>query len=158
MQSLLSLLPPSWVVSTHRKYSKSTSFSTPTKLIMKLKHISGMKIPAEVKQLESFFIKPRLQELKDKSLMDWSKDVPEVQSSPTPCVSPVGDNVSSSCTLLHNRDAKGKERTESIDSGSSLLNYSRILSSIPSSWNGAHYILSIFGTNKTSEKDAINMA
>ena len=66
--------------------------------------------------------------------------------------------MSSSCTLLHNRDAKGKERTESIDSGSSLLNYSEIPSSIPSSWNGAHYILSIFGTNKTSEKDAINMA
>ena len=64
----------------------------------------------------------------------------------------------SSCTLLHNKDAKGKGRIESIDSGSSLLNYSGILSSIPSSWNGAHYTLSIFGTNKTSEKDAINMA
>jgi len=45
---------------------------------MKLKHTSGMKTPAEVKQLESFFVKPRLQEPKDKSLMDWSEDVPEV--------------------------------------------------------------------------------
>ena len=125
---------------------------------MKLKHTSGIKIPAEVKQLESFFVKPRLQEPKDKSLMDWNEDVPEVQSLPTPCVSLVGDNVSSSCTLLHNRDAKEKGRTESIDFGSLLLNYSRILSSIPSSWNRAHYTLSIFGTDKTSEKDAINMA
>ena len=29
---------------------------------------------------------------------------------------------------------------------------------IPSSWNGAHYILSIFKTDKTSEIDAINIA
>ena len=29
---------------------------------------------------------------------------------------------------------------------------------IPSSWNRAHYILSIFKTDKTSEIDAINMA
>ena len=139
-------------------YSKLTSFSTLSKLIMKLKHTSGMKTPAEVKEIESFFVKPRLQEPRDESSTDWSKDIPEVQSSPTPRVSPVGENVSSPRALLHNRDAKGKRRTESIDSGPSLLNYGRKQLSIPSSWNGAHHTLSIFGTNEMSEIDAINMA
>ena len=60
--------------------------------------------------------------------------------------------------LLHNRDAKKKRRTDSIDSGSSLLNYGRKQPSIPSSWNGAHHALSIFRTNEISKIDAINMA
>ena len=59
---------------------------------------------------------------------------------------------------LHNRDAKGKERMDSIDSGPSLLNYGGIQPSIPSSWDGAHHTLSIFGTDQTAEIDAINMA
>ena len=33
--------------------------------------------------------------------MDWSKDLPEVQSTPTSCVSPIGENMSSPCALLH---------------------------------------------------------
>ena len=53
---------------------------------------------------------------------------------------------------------KEKKKTDSIDSGSSLLNYSRNQSSIPSSWDEAHHTLSIFGTDKTSEINAINMA
>ena len=59
---------------------------------------------------------------------------------------------------LHNRDAKGKERTELINSGPSLLNYGRNQPAIPSSWDGAHHTLSIFGTDQTAEIDAINMA
>ena len=125
---------------------------------MKSKHTSGTKTPAEVKEIESFFVKPRLQEPRDKSSMDWSEDIPEVQSSPTPRVSPAGENVSLPHALLYNRDAKGKRRTELIDSGPSLLNYGRKQPSILSSWDGAHHTLSIFGTDKTSEIDAINMA
>jgi len=125
---------------------------------MKLKHTSGVKTPAEVKEIESFFVKPRLQEPRDESSMDWSKDIPEVQSSPTPRVSPAGENVLSPHALLHNRDAKGKRRTELIDSGPSLLNYGGKQPSIPSSWDGAHHALSIFRTDETSEIDAINMA
>ena len=45
-----------------------------------------------------------------------------------------------------------------IDSGPSLLNYGGNQPSIPSSWDGAHHALSIFGTNEISEIDAINMA
>ena len=125
---------------------------------MKSKPTASMKTPAKVKQLASFFVKPRLQVPRDESLMDWSKDIPEVQSLPTPRVSPTGENVSSPHALLHNRDAKGKRRIDLIDSGPSLLNYGRNQPSIPSSWDRAHHALSIFGTDETSEIDAINMA
>jgi len=53
---------------------------------------------------------------------------------------------------------KGKRRTDSIDSGPSILNYGGNQPSLPSSWDGAHHTLSIFGTDETSEIDAINMA
>ena len=112
---------------------------------------------AEVKKIESFFVKPRLREPGNESLMDWSKDILEVQFSPTPCVSLAGENMSSPHAPLHNRDARGKRRAEPIDSGPLLLNYSGKQPSIPSSWDGVHHALSIFGTDETSEIDAINM-
>ena len=124
---------------------------------MKSKHISGAKTPAEVKEIESFFMKSRLQEPRDESLIDWSKDIPEVQSSPTPRISPAEKNMLLPHALLHNRYAKEKRRTESIDSGPSLLNYGGKQPSIPSSWDGAHYTLFIFRTDEMSEIDAINM-
>jgi len=125
---------------------------------MKSKPTAGVKTPAEVKHLASFFVKPGLQVPRDESSMDWSEDTPEVQSSPTPCVSPAGENVSSPHALLYNRDVKGKRRIDLIDSGPSLLNYGRNQPSIPSSWDRAHHTLSIFGTDETSEIDAINIA
>jgi len=103
-------------------------------------------------------VKPRLQEPGDESSIDWSEDIPEVQSSPTPHVSLAGENVLSPCALLHNRDVRGKRKAEPIDSGPSLLNYGRKQPSILSSWDGVHHTLSIFGTDKTSEIDAINIA
>ena len=92
---------------------------------MKLKPTAGMKTLAEVKHLASFFVKPGLQVLRDELSIDWSEDTPEVQSLPTPHVSPAEKNMSSPCALLHNRDVKGKRRTDSIDSSPSLLNYGR---------------------------------
>ena len=53
---------------------------------------------------------------RDESSMDWSEDIPEVQSIPTPRVSPAGENVSSPRTLLHNKNTKEKGRTDLIDS------------------------------------------
>ena len=138
--------------------SELSSFSTLIKLIMKSKPTAGMKTLAEIKHLASFFMKPGLQVPRNELSMDWSKDTPEVQSSPIPCISPAGENMSSPCVLLYNRDAKGKRRTDLIDSGPSLLNYGRNQPSILSSWDRAHYALSIFGTDETSEIDAINMA
>jgi len=55
----------------------------------------------EVKEIESFFMKPRLQEPGDELSMDWSKDIPEVQFSPTSYVSPAEENMSSPRTLLY---------------------------------------------------------
>ena len=125
---------------------------------MKSKPTASVFTPAEVKQLANIFMKPGLQVPRDELLIDWSKNTSEVQFSPIPHVSPTGENVSSPRTLLYNRDMKGKKRTDSIDSGPSLLNYGRNQPSILSSWDGAHYTLSIFGTNETSEIDVINMA
>ena len=45
-----------------------------------------------------------------------------------------------------------------INSGPSLLNYGGIQPSILSSWDGAHHILSIFGTDQIAQIDATNMA
>ena len=113
---------------------------------MSSKRTAGTKTPANTKHLQNLFVQPGQQVLRDDSLMDWSEDIHEVQTSPTPCVPPVRENVSSPHAPLHNRDAKGKGRTDSNDSGPSLLNYGRIQLVIPSSWDGAYHALSIFGT------------
>jgi len=42
-----------------------------------------------------------------------------------------------------------------IDSGPSLLNYGGNQPSMPSSWDGAHHKLSVFGTDETYEVDVV---
>jgi len=138
--------------------SELSSFYTLSKLIMKPTPPAKEKTAAEIKQIQSIFVNPGSQVPRDNSSMDWSEDIPEVQSMPTPRVSPVGRNVSSPRAPLLNRDAKGKGRTDSIDSGPSVLNYGRNQLVILSSWEGAHHALSIFGTDQTAEIDAKNMA
>ena len=81
------------------------------------------KTLAEIKLLQSCFTNSRSQVPRDELLMDWSEDISEALSSPTPCGPPAGRNVLSPRAPLHNRDVKGKERTDSIDSGPSVLNY-----------------------------------
>ena len=127
--------------------SELTFFHTLSKLIMSLKRTAGTKTPANTKYLQNFFEQSRQQVPRDNSSMDWSADIHEVQASPTPCVPPVRENMSSPRAPLHNRDAKGKERTDSNNSGLSLLNYGGTQPAIPSSWHGAHHALSIFGTD-----------
>ena len=90
---------------------------------MSSKHTASTKTPAEIRQMQSPFIQPGQQVPRDELSMDWSADIPEVQSSPTPHVPPAGENMSSPHAPLHNRDVKGKRRTDSVDSGPSLLNY-----------------------------------
>ena len=117
-----------------------------------------LKTAAEIARLQSCFVNPGSQVPRDDSSMDWSEDIPEVQSTPTPHVSPAGRNVPSSRAPLLNRDVKGKGRTDSVDSSPSVLNYSGNQLAILSSWEGAHHALSIFGTDQTAEIDAKNMA
>ena len=116
------------------------------------------KTAAEIARLQSFFVSPGSQVPRDDLSMDWSEDIPEVQSTPTPRVSPAGRNVPSPRAPLPNRNAKGKKRTDPVDSGPSVLNYSGNQLAIPSSWEGAHHALSIFRTDPTAEIDAKNMA
>jgi len=116
------------------------------------------KTPAEIKRIAALLVNPGPQVPGDDSLMDWSTDIPEVQFSPTPHGPPAGGNVLSPRAPLHNRDVKGKRRTNLIDSNPSLLNYGGIQPVMPSSWDGAHHALSVFGTDETNEVNAINMA
>ena len=124
---------------------------------MKSKHTFSKKMPEEVKELAQYFVNSSLQGPRDELLMDWSADVPEVQSSPVPCVSLAGENMSSPCVPLPNRDMRGKRRVESNDSGPLVLNYSDNQPMILSSWDGAHHILSVFRMNETFEIDAKNI-
>ena len=119
---------------------------------------AAAKTLAEFKIIQSFFMKSGSQVPRDESSIDWSTDTPEVQLMPTSRVSSVGRNMLSPHTPLHNRNAKGKGRIDSIDSNPSLLNYGGNQPSIPSSWDKAHHALSIFGTDQTPEIDARNIA
>ena len=65
--------------------------------------------------------------------------------------------MSSPCVPLPNRDVRGKRRVESNDSGLLVLNYSNNQPTIPSSWDGAHHTLSVFGMDETSEINTKNM-
>jgi len=51
------------------------------------------KTPAEIKIIAALLMNPGPQVPRDDSLMDWSTDIPEVQSSPTPYGPPAGGNV-----------------------------------------------------------------
>jgi len=116
------------------------------------------KTAAEIAKLQSFFMSPRSQVPRDDSSMDWSEDIPEVQPTPIPCVSPAERNVPSPHAPLPNRDAKGKKRVDLVDSSPSVLNYGGNQPAILSFWKGAHHALSIFGTDPTAEIHAKNMA
>ena len=109
--------------------------------------------------------------------MDWSSDIPEVQSSPLSHVPSAGENMSlphvplhnSSCvtpaggilSLPHvpspNMDLCGKKRAVSNDSGSSVLNYGNNQPTIASSWDGAFHTLSIFETEESNVEDVKNI-
>ena len=107
---------------------------------MKSKHVLAKKIA-------EYFTNPSYSRPRDKSSMDWSADIPEVQSSPVPCVSPASEHM----PLPH------IPRVESSNSSTSILNYDNNQLTIASSWDGAHHALSIFETQETSTTDAANI-
>ena len=114
---------------------------------MKLKHAPAKKTAEEVKKIAEYFNNPSYSRPRDESSMDWSEDVPEVQSSPIPCVSPAGEHV----------PLPRVPKVESSNSGPSVLNYGNNQLTIASSWDGAHHALSIFGTQETSATDVANI-
>ena len=60
---------------------------------MKLKHAPAKKTAEEVKKIAEFFNNSSHSRPRDESSMDWSVDIPEVQSSPVLCVSPAGEHM-----------------------------------------------------------------
>jgi len=84
--------------------------------------------------------------------MDWSTDIPEAPTPPSPHISPASEHVSSPCVPLHNTGSNGKNRAESA--APSLLDYGKGQLAIASSWDGAHQALSIFRTEDTQSKDS----
>ena len=79
--------------------------------------------------------------------MDWSADIPEAPASLSPHVPPASEHVSSPHIPLHNTGLNSKNRAESA--APSLLDYGEGQPAIASSWDGAHQVLSIFGTEDT---------
>jgi len=124
---------------------------------MKSKHITAKKTVEEVKKISQYFCNPSHSSPRDDLSIDWSEDIPEAQSSPTLCASPASEHVSSPQVLLSNSDSMERSRAESNNSGPSVLNYGNNQPSIASSWDGAHHVLSIFGTQKTTTIDAANI-
>ena len=114
---------------------------------MKSKHAPAKKTVEEVKKIVEIFNNPSYLRPKDELSMDWSEDIPEVQSSPVPRVSPAGEHM----------PLPRVPRAESSNSGPSVLNYGNNQPTIASSWDGAHHALSIFGTQETSATDAANI-
>ena len=112
-----------------------------------MKHASTKKTAEEVKKIAEYFNNPSHLRPRDKSSMDWSEDIPEVQSSPVPHVSPAGEHMPLSYV----------SRVESSNSSPSVLNYGNNQPIIASSWDEAHHALSIFGTQETSATDAANI-
>ena len=124
---------------------------------MKLKHTLAKKTAEKVKIISQYFCNSSHSSSRDDLLIDWSEDIPEPQSSPTPCASPAGEHISSPQVPLSNRNSMERSRVESNNSGPSVLNYGNNQLSIASSWDGAHHVLSIFGTKKTTATGAANI-
>jgi len=100
------------------------------------------------------FLRPGQQKARDKSLMDWSMDVPEVPASPQPCVPLAGQYL----TLPHVPLGSNSNRvTNASNSVPSVLNYGNDQLAIISSWNEAFHTLSLFGTEESNAKDAENI-
>jgi len=113
---------------------------------MKSKHTPTKKMAEEVKKISQYFCNPSHSSPRNDLSMDWIEDIPEAQSSPTPCASPVGEHMLLPQVPLSNRNSIERSRAESNNSGPSVLNYGNNQLSITSSWDGAHHALSIFGT------------
>jgi len=80
---------------------------------MKSKHATANKTAEEVKKIAEFFNNPSHSRPRDELSIDWSKDIPEVQSSPVPHVFLAGEHVPLPCV----------PRAESSNFGPSVLNY-----------------------------------
>ena len=100
---------------------------------MKSKHTPTKKMAEEVKKISQYFCNLSHSSPRNDLSMDWSEDIPEAQSSPTPCASPAGEHVSLPQVPLSNRNSMERSKVESNNSGPSVLNYGNNQLSITSS-------------------------
>jgi len=100
---------------------------------MKSKHTPAKKMAEEVKKISQYFCNPSHSSPRNDLSMDWSEDIPEAQSSPTPCISPAGKHILSPQVPLSNSNSMERSRVEFNNSGPSVLNYGNNQPSIASS-------------------------
>ena len=71
----------------------------------------------------SSFLSSGFQRPQDDSSIDWSTDIPDALASPLPHVLSTREHVSLPHDPLHNTGSSSKNRAESDDSTSTLLDY-----------------------------------
>jgi len=79
-------------------------------------------------------------------------DPPQAPASSSLRVAPAGEHVPLPHVPSHNKDSNGKNRAK--PTMPLVLNYSEGLLAISHNWDGAHHVLSIFGTENTLTKDS----
>ena len=125
-----------------------------SEFIMKSKQSKNKKI---LSSFISLFLSPGFQRLQNDLSMDWSMDVPTASASPSLCVPPVGEHMSSPHVLLPNISSSSKNKIESDGSGSSLLDYGNNQLAIASSWDGAFHVVLTFRTKNSGSEDTANI-
>jgi len=110
------------------------------------------------KQLSPFvspFLSPGFWRPQEDADMDWSTDSPQAPASLPLHVPPASEHVPSPHVPLHNMGSNGKNRA--VPAAPSVLDYSEGQPAVTSAWDGAHHVLSIFGTGDMVLKDAESM-
>ena len=98
------------------------------------------------------FLSPDFQRPQKDLDMDWSMDPPQAPASPSLCVTLASEYVLSPHVPSHNKGSNSKNRAEST--ASLVLSYGEGQPAVSRSWDGAHYALSIFGSEDTLTKDS----
>ena len=107
------------------------------------------------KQLLPFispFLSSGFQRSQEDSDIDWSIDSSQAPALPFLHVASASEHIPLSYVPSHNKDSNSKNRAESTTP--LVLNYSKGQPAISCNWDGAHHVLSIFGTENTLIKDS----
>ena len=106
------------------------------------------------------FLSPSFQRPQDDSSMDWSVNIPTTLVSSSSYVFSAGEYMSLPHVPLSNIGLSSKNRVESDNSGSFLLDYSNnqlVIASSFSSWDGPFHVVSIFRTKNSGSEDTANI-
>ena len=98
------------------------------------------------------FLSPGFQRSQEDLDMDWSMDPSQAPASSSLCVALASEHILLPHVPSHNKDSNSKNRAEST--APLVLNYGEGQPAISCNWDGAHHVLSIFGTENTLAKDS----